>query len=104
MICGKKRLDEYDPNNDLPPATGAQPFKKRRVASQAVDSYCEENGLKKDSKDDHRRGPFPLVVTILKPMWTSWTYGSYNARLGSMLPEPSARTTYPSTGENGPGN
>ena len=58
MICGKKRLDEYDPNNDLPPATGAQPFKKRRVASQAVDSYCEENGLKKDSKDDHRRGPF----------------------------------------------
>ena len=50
-----KRLDEADADNEVVPAIGARPFKKPRTQPLAIDVYCQENALDKNSKKDRTK-------------------------------------------------
>ena len=50
-----KGLGEADTDDGVVPAIGARPFKKPRTQSHAIDLYCQENALDKDSKKDRTK-------------------------------------------------
>ena len=57
----QKRLDEHDRTEDFGIAIGDQPFKKRRMTSEKIDSYIEANGLLKDKRGDRVKARMALT-------------------------------------------